>query len=138
MFDPDGDLTVLQNLFAEDDRILELLGMTGASPAQIAKAIIKRDSWDDMPGNEKRICIYFQPSMDIRNELCSREILRIDAHVPAVESHIAYRIITRIHQLLHNKKHGKALLRSIGQYGQRASMPGFFCAAMRFKYYITK
>lgn len=138
MFNPGKDLTDIQNRLINDGQILEYLGLTDASDVDKARAILKRDVWDDLPTDDRRICIYFRPSSEISNEILTREILRVDVHVPISEDYVAYDIQTRVVSLIHKWRSGTRIFHSIGQVGDLAAMPGMYCVGNRFKYYITK
>jgi hypothetical protein len=113
-----------------------LLGLTGQTDLEIAKHIIKRSQWDDLTTNEKRLCIYFRPSRRARlDEVTTEEVMQIDCHVPAKQDYIAYRVQKQVRNLLHGYEFSGRRLYFDGQLGELPSMPGFFCAGSRYKFY---
>ena len=138
MFDPRADIDAVQKILVEDAEILSLLGLSSATDLEKAKAILKRDLWDDIPGNEKRVCVYYRPSFNVHNDIISREVLEVDVHVPANEDYLAYALQAQIFKLLQRRKVNLRILHSIGQLGNIPSLPGFFGVGHRFNYYITK
>lgn len=134
-FDPENDLTQVWRLLSGDAAILEAFGLTGATPLEIAKHIIKRSQWDDLTTSEKRLCIYFRPSRSTRNEITTEEVLQIDCHVPAKQDYLAYRVQGRVRRILHNyETSGKRFLFD-GQLGELPSMHGFICVGSRYCFY---
>ena len=137
MFDPSKDLDRIHKLVIEDSEILTLMGLSNAEDAAKAKSILKRDAWDDLIGNTKRINIYYRPSRTNRNEIIFTEIIQIDVHVPAVEDYQAYKIQKRLNQLIHRYKSDTRIFHFDGQVGGIATMPGFFCIGSRYKFHIV-
>lgn len=135
MFDPDGDLTQVWKLLKDDATILSLLDLTDQSALEIARHIIKRSQWDDLAGNEKRLCIYFRPARRARLDIMTAEVLQIDCHVPAKQDYIAYRVQKQVKKLLHNYEGSGRIFYFDGQLGELPSMPGFFCAGTRYNFY---
>ncbi len=132
MFNPASDLTAVQSILKSDETILSLMGLTGKTPVEIAKRIIKRSQWNDLVSNEKRLCVYFIPSRRVRNQSFFEEVLEIDCHVPAIQDYIAYQIQERANQLLHEKKVNNRYLYFDGQLGELPTMSGFFCCGSRY------
>ena len=111
------------------------MGLTGATALEIAKHIIKRSQWDDLTTNEKRLCIYFRPSRRARIDITTEEVMQIDCHVPAKQDYIAYRVQKQVRNLLHGFEFSGRRLYFDGQLGELPSMPGFFCAGSRYRFY---
>jgi hypothetical protein len=109
--------------------------MTGKPLTEVAKRIIKRSSYEGLTGSDKRLCIYFRPSRRGRNQIISEEVLQVDCHVPAAQDFIAYRVIQRVKELLHEKSVGSQAPYYDGHLGELPTMSGFFCAGIRFNYY---
>ncbi len=136
-FDPDLDLTVIQRTLSNDPEIKNLLGLSTASPLEIAKHIIKRSQWDDLISNDKRITIYPRPSRSVRNEILTEQIIEVDCHVPTKQDYIAHRVQKRVKELLHNtvlegrRFHFEMFL------GELPTAPGFVCVGSRFRSYVT-
>jgi hypothetical protein len=137
LFNPSSDKNIVQAALIADSEILSLMELSDATAVEIAKHIIKRKQWQDLATNERRINIYFRPSSDSRNGIISGETLEIDAHVPAEYDYIADDIIKRIKLVLHKKNVSNRHLKFIGQLGELPTIPGFYCAGIRFNYFIT-
>lgn len=110
------------------------MGLNKSSNEAIAKQILKRSTWDDLQGNEKRICIYSRPSRPTRNEILFTEMIEIDCHVPSNQDHIADEVISRITKLLNNKNLNGVYLKFAGRLGELPTMPGFYCVGIRMSY----
>ncbi|NLZ50752.1 MAG: hypothetical protein GX899_03480 [Rikenellaceae bacterium] len=136
-FDPGKDINNIHKRVREDATILSLMELVGASSDTVASQIIKRSRWDDLAGNEKRICIYFKPSMPSRNSIITGELLQVDCHVPAKDDYVAYKIQGRIKQILHGHEVGSRKYYFYGQLGELLTMDGFFCVGNRFVFYAT-
>ncbi len=137
MFNPEKDIDNIHKRIREDAVILNLMGLEGAETKVVASQIIKRSAWDNLVGDEKRLCIYFRPSMLSRNQLVIGELLQIDCHVPAKQDYIAYKIQARIKEILHNYEVGSRKYYFYGQLGELPTMDGFFCVGSRFVFYAT-
>jgi len=103
-----------------------------------ASHIIKRSSWTDLAGSEKRLCLYFRPSRRTGNRIVIEEILQVDCHVPASEDYKARQIIRRVKELLYNKEMGGRIYEFEGQLGELPTAEGFYCAGARFVFYALK
>lgn len=134
MFNPSSDLTVIQNIFKADATILSLLNLTGKTPPEILKKIIRKSTWSDLVTSERRLCLYFRPSRGIRNQSFFGEVLEIDCHVSATDEFFAYKILERVNELLHEKPVNKRYTYFDGQLGELPTMSGFFCAGSRYTF----
>lgn len=114
--------------------MLSLLDLTGKPVVDVAKRIIKRSTYEGITSGEKRLCIYFRPSRKGRIQAVSEQVLQIDCHVPVAQDYVAYRVIERVHALLHEKQVGNQLLHYDGHLGELPTATGFFCAGIRFVY----
>lgn len=132
MFNPSSDLTAIQSVLINDAILLSLLNLTGKSQADIAKKIIKRNCWDDLVTNEKRLCVYFRPSRKLLNLKFNEEVIEIDCHVPSSLDHIAYQIQERIFILLNEKMVNNRYIYFNGQLGELPTMPGFFSCGSKY------
>ena len=136
LFDPDNDITNVWKRLKNDSALLTLLGLTTEkSDLEIAKHIIKRSQWDDLAGTEKRVCVYFRPSRRAGLDIVTEEVLQIDCHVPAKQDYVAYQVQKQIRSLLHNYEVSGRIFYFDGQLGELPSMPGFFCAGSRYRFY---
>jgi hypothetical protein len=134
MFNPSKDLTVIQNILMADATILNLLNLTGATQVEKTKKIIRESRWSDLVSNERRLCFYFIPSRQTRNESFNAEVIEFDCHVPANYGFFAYQVQEQIYKLLHKQKVNNRYLRIEGQLGDITTMPGFFCCGSRFTF----
>jgi hypothetical protein len=155
MFNPSKDLTVIQNILKADNTILTLLELTGTSltnkvNAYIAKhpgtsqatatniiitnTIIRESRWNNLVGNERRLCFYFVPSRKTRNESFNSEVVEFDCHVPAGYGFYAYQVHEQIYKLLQKQKVNNRYLYFEGQLGELPTMSGFFCCGSRFTF----
>lgn len=136
-FTPNLDKNVIWKRIRYDPEILSLMGLTGKTDLEIAKAIIKRSQYDDIVSSQKRICIYFRPSRDAGYDMWSENVFQVDVHVPATQDYIADQIQERIKKLLHKYPVNNRLLQFDGQLGELATTTGFVCIGSRFSYYST-
>lgn len=134
MYTPDSDLSIMWNILKSDPVILSLLGLTGKTPVEIAKSIIKRSQWSDLVGSNKRLCVYFTPARKTRNESFFGEVMEIDCHVPATKDYEAWQVQEQIFKLLHKKKVNNRYLYAEPSLGELPTMPGFFCCGSRFTF----
>lgn len=132
MFNPSSDLTAMQNILKNDATILSLLDLTGKTPVEIAKRIIKRSQWTDLVTNEKRLCVYFRPARKPGNLKFNEEVLELDCHVPATLDYIAYQVQERIFLLLNEQRINNRTTYFDGQLGELPTMSGFFCVGSRY------
>ena len=114
---------------------MELLDLTGKPNVEIAKRIIKRSQWSDLATSDKRLCIYFVPSRETRNESFIEENIVIDVHLPVMQDFKAWEIQERDKVILHNTKVNKRYLKFKGQLGELPTVQGLFCCGSRFKFY---
>ena len=135
MFNPSSDLTAMQNILKNDATILSLLDLTGKTPVEIAKRIIKRSQWTDLVTNEKRLCVYFRPARKPGNLKFNEEVSELDCHVPATLDYIAYQVQERIFLLLNEQRINNRTIYFDGQLGELPTMTGFFCAGSRYIFY---
>ncbi|OPX46397.1 hypothetical protein CLHUN_02130 [Ruminiclostridium hungatei] len=135
MYNPSQDLTAVQTILKSDTSILSLLDLTGATPVNIAKRIIKRSQWSDLVGSDKRLCVYFLPARKVRNESFFEEVMEIDCHVPATEDYKAWLVQEQIFKLLHKKKVNNRYLYAEPPLGELPTMSGFFCCGSRYKFH---
>lgn len=134
MFNPSADLTAIQNILKNDPGILNLLGLTGASQVDILKRVIRESKWNDLAGNERRLCIFFLPSRILRNESFNMELFQVDCHVPAGNGFFAYQVLERVYTLLNRQKINKRYVHHYGQLGELPTADGFFCAGSRYTF----
>ena len=113
------------------------MGLTSANAETVASRILKRSQWDDLTGNEKRVCVFFRPSMSSRNQIITGELLQVECHVPAMQDYMAYRIQARVNAVLHNYEANGRKYYFYGQLGEMPTMNGFFCVANRYVFYAT-
>lgn len=132
MFNPSSDLTAIQNILKADATILSLLSLTGKTDVEIVKKIIKRSTWSDLTGSDKRLCVYFKPSRQMKNLKFNEEVLELDCHVPATLDYIAYQVQERATVLLNEQRINKRYIYFDGQLGELTTMSGFFCAGSRY------
>lgn len=135
MYNPSQDLTAVQSILKADSSILALLDLTGATPVNIAKRIIKRSQWNDLVGSDKRLCVYFLPARRVRNESFFEEIMEIDCHVAATEDYKAWQVQEQIFKLLHKKKVNNRYIFAEPPLGELPTIPGFFCCGSRYRFY---
>ena len=135
VYNPEKDLTAIQNIVMADNEILKLLDLEGKSRIEIAKKIIKRSQWDDLADSNKRLCIYSLPSRTTRNSILFDEIIEIDCHVPASRDFEARQVIGRAVDVLNNKRIDGRYLNFKGSLGELSTMQGFYCFGCRFGYY---
>ncbi len=114
--------------------ILTLLALTGKTPLEIAKRIIKRSKWDDLVTNERRLCVFFCPSRKTPNQSFSQDVLEVDCHVPTANDYIAYQVQERVFTLLQNQKVNGRYLSFDGQLGELPTAQGFFCVGSRYTF----
>ncbi|MCX7772922.1 MAG: hypothetical protein N2376_07405 [Clostridia bacterium] len=136
MFTPANDLSSVQKVIMKDSAVLELMGLAGKPPIEIAKRIICKSRSSNLV-NGKLICIYFRPSRKLRNQAFLEEVIQIDCHVPADEDYKAYQIQERIKSLIHRRSVNKRYLYFDGQLGELPAMDGFFCVGSRFVFNRT-
>jgi hypothetical protein len=135
MFDPYTDLSEVWKVIAGDATILSLKGLTGKPAVDIAKAIVKKNTIDNLAGKEMRMCIYFKPSRKARlAEVVTEEVLEIDVHVPSGNEATAMKIMSRVNKLLHKQDVNNKTLFFGGQLGDLATVPSFYCVGIRFTY----
>jgi hypothetical protein len=136
-FTPNLDKNVIWRRIRYDPTILSLMGLTGKSDLEIAKAIIKRSQYEDIATSQKRMCIYFRPSRTTGYDLWTENVLQVDVHVPSTHDYIAEQIQERVKVLLHRFIVNNRQLQFDGQLGELATMPGFVCIGSRFNYFAT-
>lgn len=135
MFDPYTDLSEVWKKLSTDQTILSLMGLTGKTTVDIAKAIVKRNTVDGLAGNTIRMCVYFRPSRKARSsEIATEEVLQIDVHAPNGQDATANKIIARVNRLLHKQKVNNKQLWLDGSLGELPTAPSFYCAGIRFTY----
>jgi hypothetical protein len=135
MFSPYEDLSAVWQKLSGDAELLALMGLTGKSQVDIAKAIVKRNTVDGLV-SDKRLCIYFRPSRRTRySDLSTEEVLEIDCHCPNGQDSTAYKVIARVNKLLHKAEINNKQLSFDGQLGDLATAQGFFCVGARFCFY---
>ena len=155
MFNPGSDLTAIQRLLVDDEKLMTLMNLTGeemdlkineyirqnpGTDSEVAKNIIlserilKRSDWDGLATNEKRLCIYFIPDRGLRNENFLQANYEIDIHVPNSQSMVAWDIQKRVKKLMHKKKINKRYVYFNGQLGELPTMTGFFCCGSRYNF----
>ncbi len=135
MFNPSKDLTEIQKILINDNKILEFMSLTNATPVEKAKKIIKRSKFSDLATDEIRLCIFFIPARKTRNVAVREELVQIDVHVPYSYDYKAYDIQARIYELLQRKKVNNRYLEFDDQLGELSTMDGFFCAGSRYLFY---
>ena len=135
MFNPENDLTAIQNFLIQDPKIINIMGLSGKTHVEISKRIIKRSKWDDLVDGEKRLCIYSIPSRSTRIEVLFEEMIEIDCHVPAGEDYKARQIIGRVVDIVNNARIGGRYLKSKGYLGELSTMSKYYCCGNRFGYY---
>lgn len=135
LYNPENDLNLIHEAVRSNNEILSLMGLN--DDVQIASQILKRSFYEDLTDGEKRINIYFRPARRTMNQIASEHVLQIDCHVPAKQDYIAYRILKIIYGLIHNREIGNRKYYFDGQLGELPTMPGFFCAGIRFYYFAT-
>jgi hypothetical protein len=113
------------------------MGLTSATPVEVAKRIIKRSRYDDLTTNEKRLTIYFAPSRRTRNQEVHEHVLQIDCHVPATTDYVAWRVVQQVVKLLHRQTVNNQCMYAEPPLGELPTMSGFFCAAARLAYSNT-
>lgn len=131
----DGDLNTIQKILINNKEILALLDLSTATPADIAKKIIKRSKWNDLATSEKRICIYSVPARTTRIEYLFEEIIEIDCHVPATQDYKARQIIGKVVDALNNKSINGRYIKCKGQLGELSTLDSFYSHGVRFGYY---
>lgn len=122
-------------LLAYDDQILTPMGLVGQPLTERGKRIIKRSYYEGVAGSEKRLCVYFRPSRQIRNNIFHEQVLQVDCHVPADQDYMAYRIQKRVKELLHRYEFPGRVLFFSGMLGELPSVSGFVCVGTRFTFY---
>ena len=149
------DITEVWQIIRRDEEVLALMDLSGEAmekkvtdyikenpntdPAMarniiIARSIIKRSQWEGLVDG-KRICIYYRPFRMVKNETICEQIVEIDIHVPAVQEQAAYRLLTRIKDLIHDRKiNGKRYYLEM-PLGELATAQGFLCVGLRFRSY---
>ncbi len=137
LFDPTKLKDSIYDIIYNDDTIISLLDLTNKTDVEKAEHILKRNKWDELANDTKRLNIYHRPSSDTRNDILQRGIIQIDCHVPAKQDYIAENIIKRVKVLLHNKCIENHILKFAGQLGELPTMPGFYCFGCRFLFYYT-
>ncbi len=137
MFNPEADINNIHSRIRGDVTILGLLGLAGEPATTIAGRILKRSKWDELADNEKRLCVYFKPSISSSNQIITGELLQVDCYAPATQDYIAYRIQARINALLHNYEVNGRKYYFYGQLGELPAMDGFFCVGSRYVFYAT-
>lgn len=65
------------------------------------------------------------------------QVLQVDCHVPADQDYVAYRVLERVYQLLHQHRLNNRYLFFDGQLGELPSMASFLCVGSRFTYHAT-
>ncbi len=135
MYDPNADLVAIQKMIIADAKILGLLDLTGNTPVEIAKRIIRQSRFSDLATSEKRLCIYPLPSRSVRNESLLEEVIEIDCHVPAAESYKAAQVIGRVVDILKVSMISGRYLAFKGLLGELPTMTGFYCMGGKFNYF---
>lgn len=135
MFNPNDDKDAIYNILIADSVLMGLLGLTGATTTKIATQVIKRNEWEGLINNEKRLNIYFRPALKTYNDITTRPIVQIDCHVPAKEDYIAEKVMARVVYLLNDKHINKFRLYLYGYLGTLQTLSGFYCSGVRFYYY---
>lgn len=131
----DSDINAIQKMIINNKEILALMDLSSATPADIAKKIIKRSKWNDLVTSEKRLCIYFVPARGTRIDYLFEEILEIDCHVPSTQDYKARQIIGKVVDTLNNKSINGRYMQAKPQPGELSTMDGFYCHGVRFGYY---
>lgn len=124
-------------LIYNDAVVINLLGLTGKTDIEKAEHILKRNQWDELVNDTKRLNIYHRPSSGTRNEIQQRGIIQIDCHVPIKEDYVAENVIKRVKEILHNRYVENHILKFEGQLGDLPTVLGFYCFGCRFSYYYT-
>lgn len=122
----------------QDEKIRELLGLTGLPVNEIAKRIIRTSSYEGLLDNTKpplvRLCVYFRPSRRGRIPIVSEQVVQVDCHVPADDHYIAWDVLERVNELLNGQQIGRQILHYDGFLGELPTAPKFYCAGMRFTF----
>lgn len=137
LYNPENDLNLIHEQIRSDDEVLDLMGLDEEDKVEIASQILKRSFYEDLSEGEKRLNIYFRPARRTTNQITTEHVLQIDCHVPAKHDYKAYRILSTIYGLIHKQKIGNRKYYFDGQLGELPTMPGFFCAGIRFYYFAT-
>lgn len=135
LYDIEGDLTFIQNILKADVTILSLLDLTGATPVNIAKRIIKRSQWNDLVGSDKRLSIYPLPARTTRSEVLFEQMIEIACHVPSSEDYKSRQVIAKVVNIMNSTRIKGRYLKVRGLPGELTTMPGFYCFGCRFGYY---
>ncbi len=112
-----------------------MMGLIGQPLVERGKRIIKRSYYEGLAGSEKRLCIYFKPSRQIRNELFLEQVLQVDCHVPADQDYMGYRIQRRVKEILHGYESTGRIFHFSGLLGELPSMSGFVCIGSRYVFH---
>jgi hypothetical protein len=134
MFSPYEDLSAVWVRLSADAELLSLMGLTGKSQVDIAKAIVKRNTVDGLV-SDKRLCVYFRPSRRSKlADVCTEEVLEIDCHCPNGQEATAQKVVARVNKLLHRYEFGGKRTFYDGQLGDLPTAPNFYSAGIRFRY----
>jgi hypothetical protein len=134
LFNPSSDLVAIQNILKADAALLMLLNLTGKTQSDIVKKIIRKSKWDDLMGNERRLCFYFRPARMLSNLSFTKDIIEVDCHISSSEDIFAYQVLERVHILLNKKEINNRPLYFEGQLGELPTMSGFFCVGSRYSF----
>lgn len=134
-YDPEMDLYHVLNVLRNDEVLKTLLEIpAGQAPG---KYIVERFSPDLIVNGQNLLFVFFAPSRETNNPLCSFEILQIECHVPSQKSMRAHKILKRVRDLLHLKIINGKQIYFIGQQGQMGTISGYFCAGARYRYTVV-
>ena len=135
IFSPAKDLIAVQNILIADNELLQLMNLSTANLSTKLQKIITESRWRDLAAPEIRLCIYFIPSRQTRNDLFIEDVVQVECHVPATQGILAYRVMERVFKLLHKKDINCRRLYFYNQLGELPTADGFFCAGSRFNCY---
>jgi hypothetical protein len=118
-----------------DASLLSLMGLDGADAVTVAERIIKKRLFPDEMEPYPQVHIYYRPSRKSGVQDIFEHVLEVDVHVPIASDAIAWKVLQRVVQLLHNQRVNNRCLYAEPPLGELPTMSGFFCAGSRFGYY---
>lgn len=137
MIDPENVLNTMQKYVAQDETILNCLGLTPESTdLEKAKAILKLSKVSELANQNSRLFIYFRPARSTRNQLISDELLQFEFHVPEGKSYLAQRGVKQLIKIIHEKKVGGLRWYYAGQLGDLPTANYYYAKGVRFNSYI--
>ena len=136
MFDPTADLKAIFKILQADSTLLTLLGWVSGDKGKY----IQPQKYSTQTLANKILFFTFMPFQSTRNDLCTRAVLQVEAHVPNQTTSSVYGawdILKRVRQLLHQETvNGHEFMWFPGE-GQVLSAKDWIGVSNRYRYTLV-